>query len=81
MMINNCGGYLGYKSAWNSGPSQSWMMGAVNKDSVLGASLVLSIVSLVLVFGVTCYFQTSLNLLKQQVEYDKELMLTFQVPS
>ena len=42
-------------------------MGAVNKDSVLGASLVLSVVSLVLLFGVTWYFQTSLNLLQQQV--------------
>ena len=42
-------------------------MGAANKDSVLGASLVLSVVSLVLLFGVTWYFQTSLNLLQQQV--------------
>ena len=55
-------------------------MGAVNKDSVLGVSLVLSIVSLVIVFGVTWYFQASLNLLQQQVEYDRELMLKFQVP-
>lgn len=42
-------------------------MTAVNKDSVLGASLVLSIVSLVLLFGVTWHFQTSLTLLQQQV--------------
>ena len=56
-------------------------MGAVNKDSVLGVSLVLSVVSLVIVFGVTWYFQASLNLLQQQVEYDRELMLKFQVPS
>ena len=42
-------------------------MGAINKDSVLGASLMLSVVSLVLLFGVTWYFQTSLNLLQQQV--------------
>ena len=55
-------------------------MGAVNKDSVLGVSLVLSVVSLVIVFGVTWYFQASLNLLQQQVEYDRELMLKFQVP-
>ena len=55
------------------------MMGAVNKDSFLGASLVLSVGSLVLLFGVTWYFQTSLNLLQQQVEYDKELLSKFQV--
>ena len=54
-------------------------MGAVNKDSVLGVSLVLSVVSLVTVFGVTWYFQASLNLLQQQVEYDNEQMLKFQV--
>ena len=55
-------------------------MGAVNKDSVLGVSIVLSLVSLVAVLGVTWYFQASLNLLQQQVEYDNELMLKFQVP-
>ena len=54
-------------------------MGVVNKDSVLGASLVLSVVSLVLLFGVTWYFETSLNLLQQQVEYDRELLLKLQV--
>ena len=54
------------------------MMGAVNKDSVLGASLVLSVVSLVLLFGVTWYFQTSLNLLQQQAEYDRKLLLKLQ---
>ena len=53
-------------------------MGAVNKDSVLGASLVLSVVSLVLLFGVTWYFQISLNLLQQQAEYDRELLLKLQ---
>jgi len=53
-------------------------MGAANKDSVLGASLVLSVVSIVLLFGVTYYFQTSLNVLQQQVEYDKELLLKLQ---
>ena len=50
-------------------------MGAVNKDSVLGASLVLSVVSLVLLFGVTWYFQSSLSLLQQQVDNDRELLL------
>ena len=54
------------------------MMGAVNKDSVLGASLILSVASLVLLFGVTWYFQTSLNLLQQQVEYDRELLVKLQ---
>ena len=55
-------------------------MSAVNRDSVLGAScsLVLSVVSLVLLFGVTWYFQTSLNLLQEQVEYDKELLVILQ---
>ena len=50
-------------------------MGAVNKDSVLGASLVLSVVSLVLLFNVTWYFQSSLSLLQQQVDNDRELLL------
>ena len=50
----------------------------INKDSVLGASLVLSVVSLVLLFGVTWYFQTSLDLLQHQVEHDRELLLTLQ---
>ena len=55
------------------------MMGAVNKDSILGVSLVLSVVSLVLLFVVTWYFQSSLNLLQQQVEHDRELLLKLQV--
>ena len=50
----------------------------INKDGVLGATLVLSIVSLVLVFGVTWYFQTSLDLLQHQVEHDRELILGLQ---
>jgi len=50
-------------------------MGAVNKDSVLIASLVLSVVSLVLLFGVTWYFQSSLRLLQMQVENDREQLL------
>ena len=55
------------------------VMGVVNKDSVPGASLVLSIVSLVLLFGVTWYFEASLNRLQHQVEYDRELLLKLQV--
>ena len=50
----------------------------IYKDSVLGASLVLSVVSLILLFGVTWYFQTSLSLLQHQVEYDRELLLELQ---
>ena len=53
-------------------------MAAINKDIVLGASLVLSVVSLVLLFGVTWYFQSSLDLLQQQVEYDRELLFKLQ---
>jgi len=51
------------------------MAAAANKDVVLVASLVLSLVSLVLLFGVTWYVQSSLDQLQQQVEYDRELML------
>ena len=50
----------------------------VNKDCVLGASLVLSFVSLALLLVMTWHFQSSLNLLQQQVEYDKELLLQLQ---
>ena len=46
--------------------------------SVLGASLVLSVVSLVLLFGVTWYFQSSLSLLQQQVDNDRELLVKLQ---
>ena len=53
-------------------------MAAVNKDIVLVVSLVLSVVSLVLLFGVTWYFQSSLDLLQQQVEYDRELLFKLQ---
>ena len=53
-------------------------MTAINKDVVLVVSLVLSLVSLVLLFGVTWYFQSSLDLLQQQVEYDRELLLKLQ---
>jgi len=50
-------------------------MAASTKDTVLAASLLLSVVSLVLLFGVSWYFQSSLSLLQQQVEYDRELLL------
>ena len=53
-------------------------MAAINKDIVLVVSLVLSVVSLVLVFGVTWYFQSSLDQLQQQVEYDRELLFKLQ---
>ena len=53
-------------------------MAADNKDIALVVSLVLSVVSLVLLFGVTWYFQSSLDLLQQQVEYDRELLLKLQ---
>ena len=53
-------------------------MAADSKDVVLVVSLVLSVVSLVLLFGVTWYFQSSLDLLQQQVEYDKELLFKLQ---
>ena len=45
-------------------------MAAINKDIVLVVSLVLSVVSLVLLSGMTWYIQSSLDLLQQQVEYD-----------
>jgi len=54
------------------------VMAATNKDVVLVISLVLSLVSLVLLFGVTWYFQSSLDQLQQQVEYDRELLLKLQ---
>ena len=50
-------------------------MAASTKDTVLVASLLLSVVSLVLLFGVTWYFQSSLQ---QEVEYDRELLLKLQ---
>ena len=54
------------------------MASAINKDIVLVVSLVLSVVSLVLLFGVTWYFQSSLDLLQQQVEHDRELLFKLQ---
>ena len=54
-------------------------MAAVNRPDVgLVVSLVLSIVSLVLLFGVTWYFQSSLDLLQQQIEHDRELLFKLQ---
>ena len=53
-------------------------MTSINRDSVIGASLVLSIVSLVLLFGVTWHFQLSLNLLQQQVDHNRKLLLELQ---
>ena len=50
----------------------------VNKDGILGTSLVLSIVGLVLLLGVTWYFQLSLNSKQQQVGYDRKLLLQLQ---
>ena len=54
------------------------MTSGINKDVVLVVSLLLSVVSLVLLFGVTWYFQSSLELLQQEVEYDRELLLKLQ---
>ena len=48
------------------------------KDYMLVVSLVLSVVSLVLLSGVTWYFQSSLDLLQQQVEYDREVLFKLQ---
>ena len=54
-------------------------MAGVNKDVVLVVSLVLSVVSIGLLFGVTYwYFQSSLDLPLQQVEYDRELLFKLQ---
>ena len=53
-------------------------MAAINKDVVLVFSLVLSVVSLVLLFGVTWYFQSSLDLLQQEAEHDRELLFKLQ---
>ena len=54
------------------------VMAVTNKDIVLAVSLVLSLISLVLLFGVTWYFQSSLDLLQQQVKDDRELLLKLQ---
>lgn len=48
---------------------------AVDKGVVL---VVLSVVSLVLLFGETWYFQSSLGTLQQQVEYDRQLLFKLQ---
>ena len=51
---------------------------ATNKDFAFAISLLLSVISLLLLFVVTWYFQSSLDLLQQQVEYDRELLLKLQ---
>lgn len=51
---------------------QSAMVSSINKDAVLLVSLVLSMVSTVLLLGV---FQSSLDLLQQQAEHERELLL------
>ena len=48
------------------------------KDGVLLTSLVLSVIGLVLLVGVTWYFQLSLNSKQQQVKYDRVLLLQLQ---
>ena len=48
------------------------------KDGVLLISLILSVVGLVLLIGVTWYFQLSVNSKQQQVEYDRVLLLQLQ---
>ena len=53
-------------------------MVAANKDTLLAVSLVLSVISLGLLVVVTWYFQSSLDLLEQQVELDRELLLQLQ---
>jgi len=53
-------------------------MAAINKDVAFGVSLVLLVVSLVLLFGVAWYLQSSLDLLQQQVEHDRKLLLKLQ---
>jgi len=50
----------------------------IYRDTVLGVSLVLSIASLVVLFGLTWYFQSSLNILQQEVESDRKLLLELQ---
>jgi len=53
-------------------------MAVINKDVTLVISLILSLVSLVSLFGVTWYFHSSLDLLQQQVDYDRELLIKLQ---
>ena len=76
---------MGFSNLWltirNIFHTEQLVMGVVYKDSVVGASLVLSVVSWVLLFGVTWYFETSLNLLQQEIQYDRELLLKLQVLS
>ena len=53
----------------------SAMGGGTNKDYTMIVSLVLSVVSLGVLFGVTWY---SLALLQQQAKYDQELLFKLQ---
>ena len=52
-------------------------MGTVstNRDTILGAGLVLC---LLLIFGLFWYFQSSLNLLQEQGDHDRRLLLKLQ---
>ena len=48
-------------------------MGADTKDVVVLISLALSLASLILLFGVTWHFESSLDQLEHQIIYDREL--------
>jgi len=48
------------------------------KDVTLVVSLVLSLVSIILLFGISWFFQSSLNLLQYKVQFDRELLLKLQ---
>ena len=50
-------------------------IGTDTKDVVMVVSLALSLVSLILLFGVTWHFESSLNHLEHQVDYDRELFM------
>ena len=53
-------------------------MVVASKDIVLVVSLLLSVISLVLLFGVTWHFQSSLDLLQQEAEYDRKVLFKLQ---
>ena len=66
---------LSYKVALNYHlHTELHRMGAVSKDSVLGGSLALSVVSLVLLFGLTCAVDPVQFESTSQGEYDEELV-------
>ena len=54
------------------------MTSTTERNVSLVVSVVLSVGTLVLLFGVTWYFQSSIYLLQQQVELDKKLLLKLQ---